>query len=160
MSVYYRSFIGFGWILGEDEVDKMNIDSNYEFEDDFISLDGYRGDLYFFGEKLLSIEPGEYQKIDILSIQTMLQYVTKNFRDILKRCGRTDLLDNPDETPAIYMINTVSQLRGNYDRSDNWFYIRIWHLDYGYPIWFSCIICTYLYYLLYYICNYRFERLE
>ena len=97
MSVYYESFIGFGWILDDEEVTEMNITSNCEFEDSFISLNAYSGNLYFFGEKLSSIEPGECQRINNTLNEQALQYVIKSRRYILEKCNRVDLLD---ETPT------------------------------------------------------------
>lgn len=69
MSVEYSSTFAYGWVISREERDKIDEETNHEFEDEFVCLNGWVWETdYFFGIQLEGIESGYAYPISAKSI--------------------------------------------------------------------------------------------
>lgn len=68
MSVDFRAYLGVGYIIPTELRDRINEATDYEYEDKFMYADCYSADAdeVFFGNILLSADPGCYKSLDEL----------------------------------------------------------------------------------------------
>lgn len=90
MSVEYRACIVAGWLVSDIEAYQMNLKSNFEYEDDFVSIDLYRESSKIFGEILLAADDGDLDTFTTADILTDQEWIDE-WKEKLIKCGREDL---------------------------------------------------------------------
>ena len=123
MSVDYEAFIGIGWVMSQEERNRL-VNANRKLidehpndmiiqcvEDEFSYINGYSDDSeVFLGESLVSIDCGEY--INLLTIGSSLtaeelEKFVEKYEKILEACGEELGITSKWYNPQVYLIHRI-----------------------------------------------------
>ena len=122
MSVDYEAFIGVGWIISQEERDKL-VEHNLELieqfpnqiipciEDEFMWVNAYWDDSpVFLGKSLFSADEGSYLNLStlgsFLTPEEMEEFAEK-YTSILRACGEDVDPGTKWDQPQLYLIQRV-----------------------------------------------------
>ena len=118
MSVDYEAFIGIGWVISDEQREQM-IEANYALyqegkapcvEDEFYYINAYTGGDTFLGDRIATVDEGEYTCISDLSAvisPEQWERFAEKYATILEACGIEITIDSKWASPQLYLINHV-----------------------------------------------------
>lgn len=113
MSIDITAYIGIGWVVSQEQKEKMleaakESDIYDEVEDSFRYINSYIGNSdVFFGDFIVDVDAGDY--IDLQSFTKDISYKAflHSFRKILIACGQELKLEEEWSNPRLYLINQI-----------------------------------------------------
>ena len=108
MSVDFRAGLAFGWLVSPEEYDEM-IETTYEYEDDFITINAYDEDYRVFGVWLHCIGMGTIKEFNLFELSMdippdfMGEWGAK-----LRAMGKGEWFDEERRLPGVFLVGQVT----------------------------------------------------
>lgn len=109
MSIEFRAGLAFGWLVTPEEHKEM-VETNWEWEDDFICVDSWTDDsLYVFGIWIYHIDIGSIKKFNIgdladeIPVDFMGEWGAK-----LRAMGKGAWFDEEQRLPGVFLVGQVT----------------------------------------------------
>lgn len=109
MSVEFRAGLAFGWLVTPEEHKEM-VETNWEWEDDFICIDSWADDShYVFGIWIYHIDMGSIKEFNIndlaneIPVDFMGEWGAK-----LRAMGKGAWFDEEQRLPGVFLVGQVT----------------------------------------------------
>ena len=109
MSVDFRSGLAFGWLVSDQERNEM-VETNWEWEDDFICVDGWSDSSYYiFGIWIYHIDMGTVKEFNVhdlaeeIPVDFMGEWSAK-----LRAMGKGAWFDEEQRLPGVFLVGQVT----------------------------------------------------
>jgi hypothetical protein len=108
MSVDFRAGLAFGWLVSPEEHYDM-VEFNPEFEDDFITINGYDADYKIFGIWLYCIEEGSVKEFNINDLANKIPAdFMGEWGAKLRAMGKGAWFDEEQRLPGVFLVGQVT----------------------------------------------------
>lgn len=107
MSVDYRAGLAFGWLVSPEEHYEM-VETNPEYEDDFITINAYDADYKVFGIWLYHIGMGTVEEFNIHSLANEIPVdFMGEWGAKLRAMGKGEWFDEEQRLPGVFLVGQV-----------------------------------------------------
>ena len=109
MSVDFRAGLAFGWLVSDQEHKEM-VETNWEWEDDFICVDSWSASSYYvFGIWLHHIDMGTIEEFNLF---TLANEIPSDFMGEwgakLRAMGKGEWFDEEKRLPGVFLVGQVT----------------------------------------------------